>query len=113
MKNYRVFILADNVLFANGLESLLKREEGVEVVGVARLSQEALGWIRSRRPDVIIVEANEGGRQWDLALSELLRENPSGRVICLSLKDHEAVVYVSDRVVVTGGKDLMKALKLP
>jgi DNA-binding NarL/FixJ family response regulator len=51
----RCLIVDDNPLFLEGATDLLERE-GLEVVGVASTSAEAIPLVRELRPDVILVD---------------------------------------------------------
>lgn len=110
MKKLSVFILYHHPLFGRGLESLLKQERGLEVVGAAWRDPEALHQIRSLRPDVVIVEGEANPGQGP-SLWEVLRESPSRRVISVDLEEDEATVYTTSRLAAAEAKDLIKAVK--
>jgi DNA-binding NarL/FixJ family response regulator len=68
----RSFIVDDNPLFLEGATDLLNRE-GLDVVGVASTSAEAIRLVRELRPDVILVDVflgDEDGFELARKLSE-------------------------------------------
>jgi hypothetical protein len=59
----RVFILASQPLFAQGVESLLSGQSDIDVVGTALIGPDAFERVSAAEPDVIIVEAESGEEQ--------------------------------------------------
>jgi len=110
MRKLRIFILYRHPLFGRGLESLLKQEKGLEVVGAAWGDSKALHQIRSLRPDVVIVEGEANSGQGP-SLWEVLQESPSGRVISVDLEEDQATIYTTSRLAPAEAKDLIKAVK--
>ncbi len=113
MKAWTVFILYDYPLFARGLERLLEQEGGVKVAGIAARSEEGLVQIRALKPDVIIVEAQEGMPEPCWLLTRLLREQPRARVVRLSLEDNTAALYTGRRWTANRVEDLIKGILDP
>lgn len=107
----RVFILYKYLLFARGLEQLLKEEAEVEIVGVGMRGRRALAEIRVLQPDVIIVEVGKGMPEPCLLVARLLREQPQARVIRVSLEDNTATLYTSRRFVMAQPQDLVSILR--
>ena len=59
----RVFILASQPLFAQGVVSLLTGQSDISVVGTALIDADAFEQVAAARPDVIIIEAESGEEQ--------------------------------------------------
>jgi CheY-like chemotaxis protein len=75
----RCLLVDDNDAFLNAASLLLQRE-GVTVVGVASSIADALGKVRARRPDVVLVDIGLGAESgFDLA--RLLGEDGGGAVV--------------------------------
>ncbi len=113
MSAWSVFILYDYPLFARGLERLLEQEGGVKVAGIAAKSEEGLVQIRALKPDVIIVEAQEGMPEPCWLLTRLLQEQPRARVVRLSLEDNTAALYTGRRWTANRVEDLVKGILDP
>lgn len=53
----KIFITDHHVLFREGLVSLLEKQPGIEVVGVAGSAGETLDKVKQLRPDIILLDA--------------------------------------------------------
>ncbi len=111
MPRSRVFILYSHGLFARGVQSLLAREQEVEVVGMEKDDHQALGRLKELNPDVILVDS--GARQDNpcLTISEIFRELPGARVISLSLQENGIDIYDKQRIVACGPAELVHAIR--
>jgi DNA-binding NarL/FixJ family response regulator len=90
----RCLIVDDNPLFLEGATDLLKRE-GLEVVGVASTSAEAIRLVRELRPDVVLVDVflgDEDGFQLARKLSDA--STPHSRVILISTHAEDDLAYL-------------------
>jgi DNA-binding NarL/FixJ family response regulator len=80
----RCLIVDDSALFLEGASALLERE-GVDVVGVAANSTEALQLVEKLRPDVTLVDVDLGGESgFDLAQQLNSLGNGHSKVILIS-----------------------------
>jgi len=80
----RVVIADDHLAVRDGLRALLAEEDGFEVVGIAPDGEEALALIRTRRPDVAILDHEMPRRTGLEVLSELRREALPTAVVIFS-----------------------------
>ena len=55
MNSSRVFILTSQSLFAQGVQSLLSGQPGIQVVGVATISPAVFAQVQAAAPDVVII----------------------------------------------------------
>ena len=82
----RCLIVDDSELFLEGASALLERE-GVDVVGVAASSAEALRLVEELRPHVTLVDVDLGGESgFDLA--ERLGRNGGGHPNVILISTH-------------------------
>jgi DNA-binding NarL/FixJ family response regulator len=80
----RCIIVDDSELFLEGASALLERE-GVDVVGVAANSAEALQLVEQLGPDVTLVDIDLGGESgFDLALQLSRNGGAQSNVILIS-----------------------------
>lgn len=112
----RVFILACRPLFAQGVQSLLSGQPGIEVVGVisptgekALCVPDVMERVRSAAPDVIVVEAR--GDEQGLLVAQLLELLPAARVVALSLEDNCIHTYYQELKQGRRVEDLLEAVK--
>jgi chemotaxis response regulator CheB len=110
IKTWTVFILYDHPLFASGLETLVRRAGGVEIVGMKAKGEEALNQIRALKPDVIVVEAEKKMPESCVLFFRLLEEQPQARVVRVSLEDNTVTHYTGRRFVLTQATDFTGVL---
>ncbi len=108
----RIFIISNHLMFGRGLESLLRRESKLDVVGCETDEQKAIEQIKGLHPDVVILYGNGPPCDSTPALMRILRENPGIKVIGLNLKNNILYVYQTMQWVVKGLEDLIKAIDL-
>ncbi len=111
MSRSRVFILYSHGLFARGVQSLLAREQEVEVVGVEKDDRQALGRIKELGPDVILLDSSLQRGERCAPIAEIFQQAPSARVISLSLQENGVDVYDKHRIVACGPVELLHAIR--
>lgn len=87
----RVLIVDDHLLFAEGMQAIL-REHGFDVVGIASTGREAVALARSRRPDCIVMDIALPDIDGLTAGGIILEELPDTRIIAMTAIDHPDVV---------------------
>ena len=120
MNSTRVFILASQTLFAEGVQSLLSEQPSIEVVGVASCNPNHSGspdpkvfkQIHAAKPDVVIVEATVGGDKSKL-VAQVLECALSAKVISLTLEDNCIYTYYQEMKQGRSVKDLVDAIRAP
>jgi DNA-binding NarL/FixJ family response regulator len=91
-----VLVVDDNESFLDASCALLRRE-GLEVLGVATTSAEALRGVENLRPDVVLVDVNLGGESgFDLA--RLLVQADQGRESVVILMSTQAATDLADLI---------------
>ena len=111
MTGSRVFILYSHGLFARGVQSLLSREPGLEVVGVEKDDRRALGRIKVLSPDVILLDSSARRDESCPAIAEIFEEVPGARVISLSLQENGVDIYDKQRIMACGPAELVQAIR--
>jgi hypothetical protein len=87
----RVFILASQPLFAQGVESLLSGRSGIEVVGAAVIGPGVFDRLSEANPDVIIIES--GGDEQGRLVTKSLASASDAKVIGLTPDDNRISIY--------------------
>jgi DNA-binding NarL/FixJ family response regulator len=98
----RVLLADDHRLMREGTAALLRSDERIEVVGLARDGREALRMSEARRPDVVLLDLEMpvvGGIEACAALRERL---PSTEVMILTVSENEPDLYAALRVGASG-----------
>jgi DNA-binding NarL/FixJ family response regulator len=88
----RCVIVDDNSLFLEGAADLLGRE-GMDVVGVASNSAEAIRLVTKLRPDVTLVDIDLGDED-GFELARRLNDIPASRVILVSTHAEEDLTHL-------------------
>jgi hypothetical protein len=91
MPTRRVFILASQPLFAQGVESLLSGRSGIEVVGAAVIGPDVFDRLSEANPDVIIIES--GGEEQSQLVTKSLASASDAKVIGLTPDDNRISIY--------------------
>ena len=86
-ERYTIAIVDDHPLFRRGVHELLDLEPSVDVVGEAGTREEALELVRRTEPDLTILDLNMKGSSGVEILSTLKEEDPSRRIVILTVSD--------------------------
>jgi hypothetical protein len=111
MHPIRVFILTSQPLFAQGVQSLLSGQPGIEVVGVATVGPDTFAQVQATGPDVVIIEA--GGEEQSRLVAQVLASIPSARVVGLTLEDNRIHTYYQQMKHGHRVEDLLEAIRGP
>jgi TorA maturation chaperone TorD len=106
----RVFLLASHPLFGQGVESLLRQETGLEIVGCDTDVDQAVKRIKELRPDVVIVDSDDPAVDLTPGVMCILRERSGAKVIGLNLRDNTICIYRGEQRVIKEVEDLVKAI---
>jgi DNA-binding NarL/FixJ family response regulator len=106
----RVFMLSRLGLFGQGIETLLCREEGVEIVGRETEIEVALAQINRLRPDVVLLDTTLQAGDLASIAARILTAQTSTRVIAMSLEGNTVSVFRGEQRTVHEVQDLMHAI---
>ena len=90
----RCLIVDDNALFLEGAAALLRRE-GLDVIGVASNSAQAIQLVSELRPDVTLVDIDLGDED-GLEVARQLSDNPAvhSKVILISTHSEDDLAHL-------------------
>ena len=80
----RLFIVDDHHVVRMGLQSMLRREPDIQVVGTADSGEEALAILKDTEIDVLLTDLRMGKMGGDQLLIELRKTNPALRSVVLT-----------------------------
>ena len=92
MNPLRVALVDDHLLFREGLRAMLANAPDLEIVAEASNAQKALPAVRNSHPEVVVLDVMLPGMSGIGIARELLREDPTRRVLALSMVADEAHV---------------------
>ena len=87
MERHTVLVVDDHPLLRRGVRELLSLDESIEVVGEAGTRDEAIALARRLEPDLIVLDLNMRGSSGVEILSILKEEDPSRRIVILTVSD--------------------------
>jgi DNA-binding NarL/FixJ family response regulator len=107
----RVFLLSDQSLFRQGVENLLRRETGLEIVGCEADIGQALECVKELLPDVVIVNDADVSCDPTSAAWRILKEGVVPKIIGLNLQDNMMCIYRGEQREVKKVEDLVRAIE--
>lgn len=90
----KILIADDHQMFIDGLRSLLEGSANISVVGEARNGQQVLELCDDMEVDIVIMDINMPVLDGIQATRELLKKNPSIKILALSMYNDKE--YISD-----------------
>lgn len=91
----KVLLADDHTIVRQGLKTLLKDETDIEVIAEAVNGLEAIGLARELTPDVIVMDLNMPEMNGIEAARQILEENPTIKIIILSMVLDKACVTLA------------------
>jgi two-component system nitrate/nitrite response regulator NarL len=98
----RVLVVDDNALFRDGLVSLLRPLEGIEIVGAAASGEEAVRRAPVLRPDVVLMDLAMPGMGGVETARRLLADCPGAAVCMLTVSEQEQDLFAAVRAGARG-----------
>lgn len=107
----RIFMLSSQPLFSQGVASLLHAREGLEIVGQEADPIKAIAWIRSLKPDVVVIDSKDLASAPFSIVACLLKEDEGIRIIALNLENQTIRVYQGEQRHASNVDDLIAAIE--
>ncbi len=111
MSTCRVFILTEHPLFAEGVETLLREQPGLEVIGTGDVSPQTFARIQELVPDAVVVGAS--GDEQDSLVARVFQALPGLKVVALNLDDNRIHIHYRQMKVGRQVEDLVEAIRQP
>jgi DNA-binding NarL/FixJ family response regulator len=89
MKRWRVLVVDDHALFADGITTLLSTHRELDVVGKAASATEGIRKAQALRPDLILMDIQMPGMSGLEATCRIKAEMPETRVVILTVSDDD------------------------
>jgi NarL family two-component system response regulator LiaR len=118
MKRLRVLVVDDHPVVRLGLRGLLHEAPDIELVGEAADGPEAVACTRQLQPDLVLMDLALPGLDGAAATAQILAHRPRTRVLVLSGKDVDPLLFAALRAGAlgyvaksAGSRDLVRAIR--
>ena len=88
----RVFIIDDHQMILEGIHTLLQEERDIEWIGCAKLPAELMAFLKTRQPDVLLMDINLPQKSGLDLCKEVKEKYPAIQIIGLSTSDQVSVI---------------------
>jgi len=88
----RLIIADDHQLLLDGIQSLVKDAADIEIVGLARNGKEALDFVATLRPDLVLLDIDMPVMSGTEALVLMRAAHPQVRVVMLTMHHEKALI---------------------
>lgn len=105
-------VLYSGSLLAEGVVHFLGKEPGLEVLQAVATEQNAAAQVRELKPDVVIMDSQDGGLNPDEVVPSLLVESPGSHVLCLTIGQTCPGVCVDRCTPISTKGELMRLLHM-
>ncbi|MBI5962786.1 MAG: response regulator transcription factor [Chloroflexi bacterium] len=107
----KIMIVDDHVLFREGLAAIIRPQADIEITGMAGTVREAIQMAGAQKPDIILMDFNLTDGTGVEAANKILDENPSCKIIFLTMSEDDDDLFAAVR---SGAKGyLMKNIHPP
>jgi len=93
MSGLRIVLADDHSLVRAGIRALLEEIPGAAIVGEADNGREAVALARTARPDLVVMDISMKELNGTDAAAQICAENPSARILILSMHTTEDFVH--------------------
>ena len=107
----RVLIASPNPILGQGLESWLRHQRGLNVVGWESDADRANACIQELKPDVVIVDTGRAEKTPLAALMRMLADRSGSRIIGVNLEDNCVSIYGSQKHAIDCVEQLLEAIQ--
>jgi DNA-binding NarL/FixJ family response regulator len=94
---YDVLLVDDHKIMRDGIKAILGRAQEFRVVGEAETGTDAVQFVKTHKPDMVLMDIGLPGLNGVETTAEILRHNPECRVVILSMYDDEHSVVSAIR----------------
>jgi len=110
-RNARVLVVSQPSLFEDGIEELLRQEQGLEIVGREADPQEVIRRNKQGSPGVVILVDGEGTTGLEAELLGLVREGFRIRVLEVHRGTNALCVYCGEQQPIREAGDLAQTVQ--
>lgn len=98
----RILIADDHRIMRAGLKSLMNADTGIEVIGEATNSEEAMALIQELHPDIVLLDIGMPGNENLEALKKIRTDSPDVRILVLTMHEDSELLQECLRLGANG-----------
>ena len=102
MKHIKVFLVDDHSIVRQGFQSLLSREEDIDVVGEASGGEEAIDKLKTLRVDIVVMDIQMKPINVLITAERMLRQYPKVKILILSMHEDSVSIRQAIQLGVSG-----------
>ncbi len=107
----RIYMLSSQPMFSRGVETLLRKEPGLEIVGWESDVDRAVEQIQKLQPDVVILDTRDQDSGQAQMVMRILCGRPGTTVITLNLENNRLCIYRGEEREAIRIQDLYAAIE--
>ena len=114
---FTVLLVDDHKIMRDGIKAILSRDPEFRVIGEAETGAEALQFVKTHRPTLVLMDIGLPGLNGVETTAEILRHHPECKIVILSMYEDEKTVVGAVRAGARGfilkkvsDTDLLEAL---
>ena len=88
----RILLADDHAVVREGLRTMLEREPGLDIIGVAENGRAAVRLAAEQKPDIVIMDIGMPGMNGIEATRQIIRDTAGCKIICLSMHSERKFV---------------------
>lgn len=88
----KVLIVDDHKMVIDGLQLLLKNQQGIEVCGTALTGEEGISQLESVSPDVVLLDINMPGMNGIDTCKKMVQLQPELKIIAISMHKESSLI---------------------
>jgi DNA-binding NarL/FixJ family response regulator len=93
----KIIVVDDHVLFREGLAAIVRSEPDIEIVGQAGSVQEAIEIVKTRKPDMVLMDFTLPDGTGADATRAILMEHPKCKIIFLTMSEEDEHLFAAIR----------------
>ena len=110
MEKRRVLLLCAQPLLGEGLETILRKLEDVELIGPWAPTAQVLAHLSSQTPDVVLVAAEAEHEEMAALTTQILKQFPDLPIVQIGLQENAVRLYTSQTLPARSA-DLIEAIR--
>src|SRR6202050_4648194 len=117
--SFHVLLVDDHKIMRDGIKAILGRGDEFHVVGESETGTDAVQFVKTHRPDMVLMDIGLPGLNGVETTAEILRYHPDCKIVILSMYDDEKSVVSAIRsgarafiLKKASDTDLLEALRM-